>query len=94
MGHVVDPLEYNKAHYDRKWVRKEYTKALPFLNIMSSGRPFGQVDEDEIESLRRKVRELEKGRDDRIEDLEVKVAELTDMLRLIYERPEIVEKLK
>ncbi len=49
MGHVVDPLEYNKAHYDRKWVRKEYLNALPMLQLMSSGRPFGQVEEEKLE---------------------------------------------
>ncbi len=59
MGHIVDPLEYNKAHYDRKWVRKEYLNALPMLQIMSSGRPFGQVEEDEIINLQEKVKDLE-----------------------------------
>jgi len=59
MGHRVDPLEYNKAHYDRKWVRKEYRKALPMLQIMSSGKPFGQVDEDEVDNLRDRINELE-----------------------------------
>jgi len=59
MGHVVDPLEYNKAHYDRKWVRKEYLSALPMFQLMSSGRPFGQVEEDLVDDLRDRVNELE-----------------------------------
>jgi len=37
---------------------------------------------------------LEKGRESRITVLEEKVEELTDMLKLIYEDPELVEKLK
>ena len=58
MGHVVDPLEYNKAFRDEGWVKKEYNKALPLLQIMSSGRPFGQVEEDEVDSLRDEVTTL------------------------------------
>ncbi len=57
MGHKVDPLEYNKAHKDEKWVRKEYRKALPLLEIMSSGRPFGLVEEDSVDDLQRKLAE-------------------------------------
>lgn len=52
MGHKVDPLEYNKAFRDEDWVRKEYMKALPMLQVMSSGRPFGQVNLDEVEAVR------------------------------------------
>lgn len=55
MGHVVDPLEYNKAHRDESWTRQEYDKALQYLNIMSSGKAFGQVDEDKIEDLRQQI---------------------------------------
>ena len=58
MGHQIDPLEYNKAFRDEAWVVKEFRKAVPMLNIMSSGRPFGQVDEDEIESLQKQVNYL------------------------------------
>ena len=59
MGHIVDPLEYNKAHHDEKWVRGEYRKALPMLQIMSSDTPFGKVDVDEVESLRAQVADLQ-----------------------------------
>ena len=59
MGHQVDPLEYNKAFRDEKWTRREYRKALPFLNILSSARPFGQVDEDIVESQARKIHDLD-----------------------------------
>jgi len=60
MGHKVDPLEYNKAHKDEKWVKKEYRKALPLLEIMSSGRPFGLVEEGSVEDLQRTVAELQR----------------------------------
>ena len=59
MGHEVDPLEYNKAFKDEGWVRREYLKALPYIQIISSGRPFGQVEEDELDKLRAQVRRLE-----------------------------------
>jgi len=68
MGHQVDPLEYNKAFRDESWTLGEYRKALPMLQIVSSGVPFGQVPEDalrglleerdrEIEELRRQIGE-------------------------------------
>jgi len=51
MGHKIDALEYNKAYRDMDWTRKEYTKALPFLQIMSSGRPFGLIEADSVEDM-------------------------------------------
>jgi len=58
MGHVVDELNYNKAHLDEAWVVREFRKAAPMLNILSSGRPFGRVDESEVDRLRRENQEL------------------------------------
>jgi len=58
MGHKVDPLEYNKAHRDEAWTKKEYVKALPMLQIMSSGRPFGLVEEEEVDILKQEIREI------------------------------------
>lgn len=58
MGHTIDPLEYNKSFRDEKFYHGEYSKALPYLQILSSGRPFHQVDEEEVESLRREVERL------------------------------------
>lgn len=43
MGHQVDPLDYNKAHRNEAWIRGEYLRALPHLQVMSSARPFGLV---------------------------------------------------
>jgi integrase len=66
MGHQVDPLDYNRAFTDERWVKREYRSALPLLQIMSSGRPYGQVEEEEVEQLRiiaadqeRKIKQLE-----------------------------------
>ncbi len=69
MGHIVDPLEYNKAHRDKAWTRREFLKAENMLNIMSSDRPYGKIDESEIETLRRRIEQL----DMRNEDLQMKL---------------------
>jgi integrase len=58
MGHSIDSLEYNKSFHDVDLYRKEYLKALPLLQVMSSGRPFKMVDEEEVESLRNEVQRL------------------------------------
>jgi integrase len=58
MGHQVDPLEYNKAFRDTKWASKEYLKALPLLQVMSSGKPFGKVDESLLEEQTRTIEVL------------------------------------
>ena len=58
MGHVVDPLEYNKAFRDEAWTLSEYKKALPMLQIMSSSTPYGKVDLSTVERLRRENQEL------------------------------------
>ena len=59
MGHQIDPLEYNKAFRDELWTLGEYQKALPLLEIISSGRPFGKVEEEEVQILRDRVNDLE-----------------------------------
>ena len=35
MGHIVDPLGYNKASYEQEYMKLEYSKAEPFLNVIS-----------------------------------------------------------
>jgi len=100
MGHVIDPLEYNKAFRDDEWVRDQYLNAEPWLNIISSGRPFGQVDKDEVTGLNRRIYELQAqverlrmGRSDetealtkRLEGQERKIEALEDLLGKILEK--------
>lgn len=52
MGHQIDPLEYNKACRDEAWTLKEYRKALPYLQIISSGIPFEQISIEEAYKLK------------------------------------------
>ncbi len=59
MGHTIDALGYNKACRDREWTLEEYSKALPLLQIMSSGVPFGRVDKKEVDRQRDRITELE-----------------------------------
>lgn len=59
MGHIVDPLHYNKACRDEDWVREEYLKALPLLEIMSSDTPFGRVSGKTVNKLQERIDELE-----------------------------------
>ena len=59
MGHVVDPLGYNKAFRDEKWLIGEYRKASKWLNIFSSDRPFGLVDEESVDVLKAQVESLQ-----------------------------------
>lgn len=58
MGHTVDSLDYNRAHDDRDYRIGEYLKALPYLD-MDNERSFGQVDEEVVETLSTRVKELE-----------------------------------
>ena len=59
MGHIVDPLHYNKACRDEDWVREEYRQALPMLQIMSSDTPFGRVSGKTVNKLQDRIDELE-----------------------------------
>jgi integrase len=60
MGHNIDKLGYNKASNDIDSYKAEYLKALPFLNILSSGRPFHQVSEEQVVGLQQKYDEQQK----------------------------------
>jgi integrase len=103
MGHQGDPLEYNKSFRDEGWVRGEYLKALPMLQIMSSGKPFGRVDEDRVEEQAYKIKELEavvqklrNGQNLDVESLQVQLVTMQnemnkdrELLKLLYERLKI-----
>jgi hypothetical protein len=86
MGHMIDPLDYNKAWRDEKFYRGEYAKALSYLQILSSGRPFHQVDEDEVESLRKEVAVLKNALESRKES--------DDIMNKLFEDTEFRDTLR
>ena len=57
MGHVVDPLDYNKAYRDEAFARAQYLEAEPWLNVVSE-EP-SKVDVGEVRSLRHQLDDLE-----------------------------------
>jgi integrase len=93
MGHTVDPLDYNQAFKDEEWTKSEYLKALPMLEILSSGRPFGLVETDRVlelerqnEELREKMKELENPNLERFENLASQVTELRKQLEALLQQ--------
>jgi integrase len=75
MGHATpsDAYMYDKSYLDEKFVKKEYRKALPFLNIMSGNRAYGQISEDRVAELEAEVDRLRKGQSGEVTELKVKM---------------------
>jgi len=58
MGHIVDPLGYNKAMRDHDYVAGEYMKAEPWLNILSEDP--SKVPLRDVLAMKRRIEELER----------------------------------
>ena len=102
MGHFakVDPLNYDKSYKNEDFMKKEYLKALPMLQIMSSGKPFGQVDEGVVETQQRRIEDLESeldrlrvGRNSEVEVLREEMERMRvehekdrEILRMLYKK--------
>ena len=88
MGHGSgDPNEYDKFYKDVEWVQDEYLKALPMLQIVSSGVPFGLIEKREIKEteqrLEARIRELESEKQSKIDAMS---NELEELKRLVKEK--------
>lgn len=92
MGHTTDELGYDKSPKNERYVLEQYRKALRFLNLMSSLRAFGQVSEDEVESLRRQLREAQAGQNGKVAELQQQRAE--DREEMLSQKEVIAELVK
>lgn len=67
MGHQIDKNEYDKYCKDEVTVKRQYRKAIPYLNIMTSNKALGLYDEEEVEKesevQRQKIKKLEAERE-------------------------------
>ncbi len=62
MGHreAFDRFGYDKTGADVDELRKQYLKALPYLNIITGARPFKLYTEDDVENkLNERIKQLE-----------------------------------
>lgn len=59
MGHMakVDPLGYDQSYKNEDYVNEQLEAAAPYLNILTRGEAFGQVDKDEVKRLKRELEE-------------------------------------
>jgi len=92
MGHQIDVLQYDKSFRDVEFYRREYLKAVPWVNILSSGRAFGQVSEDQVEHLQRRVKELEAGRSGEVEELQQRLEEQQRMIDEMQKSLEVINR--
>lgn len=55
---TIDSLDYDKSFRNEAAYQAEYFKALPFLELITRGEPFGQVPSGEVEKLRQDLHEI------------------------------------
>ena len=75
LGHTVDPLNYDKSSTDEYYYRKQYSKASEHLNILSSAKAYGLIEEENYENQR-------------IKKLEDQIAELRSLIMKELENPD------
>jgi integrase len=97
MGHMarVDPLGYDQSYNNEEYVRDQLEIAAPYLNILTRGEAYGQVDKDEVKRLKREIEELKAGEKTRESELEERVvAKVRQLLKEAGEEEKSLEKLE
>jgi integrase len=90
MGHRIDPHEYNKSYRDVDFYRREYRKALPYLQIMSPGVPFGRVERSEVERLQDEVQGLK----DQLQTVASSRRESDQVMDQLFQDPQFMAMLR
>ena len=94
MGHKIDKLGYDKSFRDVEFYREEYMKAVPYLNLMSSGAAFGRVEKNELDKLRSEVKRLETEKTDELVDMREKMDRMEKMFVEVFDNPAALEETK
>jgi integrase len=82
MGHVVDKLGYDRSFENEDYVKDQLEAATPFLNILTRGEAYGQVDKDEVKRLRRELAEARTGQNSEVAALRKQVEEMMPAFRM------------
>jgi hypothetical protein len=80
MGHVGDPLGYEKASSDPTWARQEYLKSLPLLNILSN--PLNEEMEVQLTQLAQRNIKMQKELDETKHEMNAQLREMWKTLEI------------
>jgi hypothetical protein len=91
LGHQVDTNNYLKLGSIEKYLLQEYRKAEPMISPISNPTP-DKVDLSEVERLKRKLDELEAGKNDKVAEMEARLKAYEEQQRATQEQ--LTETLK
>jgi integrase len=73
MGHVVDKLGYDRSYENGDYVNEQLEIAAPYLNILTRGEAYGQVDKDDVRRLKREIDELKTGKNGEVAEMRAEI---------------------
>jgi integrase len=85
MGHMakVDPLGYDQSFKNEGYVKDQLELAAPYLNILTRGEAYGQVDKDDVRRLKKEIEDLKaqlEQKDRLVEEVLPRIANLEKLL--------------